>query len=151
GALSSLQVQAQVAGGTISGTILDSSGGVIPAAKISITNAVRGIVRNVYTNSAGYYTAPNLLPASYEIRVSAEGFNTEVMRGIELAVGAQQTIDLTMRVGAIADMVEVTTEDPILQLSSSDISAVVTANTIRELPLNCRSWTDLAPLQPGVN
>ena len=151
GAFPSRQVQAQVAGATISGTILDSSGGAIPAAKISIKNAVRGIVRNVYTNSAGYYTAPNLLPASYEIAVSAQGFNTEVMRGIELAVGAQQTIDLTMRVGAIADTVEVTTEAPIVQLSSSDISAVVTANTIRELPLNGRSWTDLATLQPGVN
>src|SRR3984893_6925437 len=151
GAFPSRQVQAQVAGATISGTILDSSGGAIPAAKISIKNAVRGIVRNVYTNSAGYYTAPNLLPATYEIAVSAQGFNTEVMRGIELAVGAQQTIDLTMQVGAIADTVEVTTEAPIVQLSSSDISALVTANTIRELPLNGRSWTDLATLQPGVN
>src|SRR5580693_7985325 len=112
GAFPSRQVQAQVAGATISGTILDSSGGAIPTAKISIKNAVRGIVRNVYTNSAGYYTAPNLLPASYEIAVSAQGFNTEVMRGIELAVGAQQTIDLTMAVGTVAIKVEVTTEAP---------------------------------------
>src|SRR5467141_2092220 len=146
-----VQVQVQVSGATISGRILDSSGAAIPAAKISIENAVRGIVRNVYTNSDGFYTAPNLLPATYEITVSAPGFNTEVMRGIELAVGAQQTIDLTMPVGTVAIKVEVTTETPIVQLSTSDISAVVSANTVRELPLNGRSWTDLATLQPGVN
>jgi hypothetical protein len=147
----SLQVQAQVAGATISGTISDSSGGAIPAAKISIKNAVTGIVRNMYTNSDGYYTAPNLLPANYELMVSAQGFNTEVMRGIELAIGAQQTIDLTMHIGTITNTVVVTTKAPTVQLSTSDISAVVTANTVRELPLNGRSWTDLATLQPGVN
>ena len=151
GASPAFQVQAQVSGATISGRILDSSGAAIPGAKISIKNAVRGIVRNVYTNSDGFYTAPNLLPATYEITVSAPGFNTEVMRDIELAVGAQQTIDLTMHVGTIAIKVDVTTEAPIVQLSTSDISAVVTADTIRELPLNGRSWTDLATLQPGVN
>jgi hypothetical protein len=150
-AFPAVQVQAQVSGATISGRILDSTSAAIPAAKISIKNAVRGIVRNVYTNSDGFYTAPNLLPATYEITVSAPGFNTEVMRGIELAVGAQQTIDLTMPVGTVAIKVEVTTEAPTVQLSTSDISAVVSANTIRELPLNGRSWTDLATLQPGVN
>src|SRR3984893_2753168 len=92
GSFPSLPVQAQVAGATISGTILDSSGRAIPAAKISIKNVVRGIVRNVYTNSDGYYTAPNLLPASYELTVLAQGFNTKVMRGIELVIGGQQTI-----------------------------------------------------------
>jgi hypothetical protein len=151
GAFPSRQVQAQVAGATISGTILDSSGRAIPAAKISIKNVVRGIVRNVYTNSDGYYTAPNLLPASYELTVLAQGFNTKVMRGIELVVGGQQTIDFTMQVGTIANTVVVTTEAPTVQLSTSDIGAVVTANTVRELPLNGRSWTDLATLQPGVN
>src|SRR4030081_563569 len=78
GASPAFQVQAQVSGATISGRILDSSGAAIPGAEISIKNAVRGIVRNVYTNSDGFYTAPNLLPATYEITVSAPGFNTEV-------------------------------------------------------------------------
>src|SRR5207247_1099167 len=64
----------------------------------------------------------------------------------------QQVIALTLQVGSAAKtVVEVTAEAPAVQLASSDISAVVTANTVRELPLNGRSWTDLAALQPGVN
>ena len=151
GGIAAIQVQAQVAGSTISGTITDSSGAAIPAAKISIKNVATGVVRNATTNSEGYYTVPNLLPASYEITVSALGFNTEVSRGIELTVGAQQTLNLTMQVGTLSKTVEVTAEAPTVQLSTSDISATVNAATLRELPLNGRSWTDLAKLQAGVN
>src|SRR3984893_1334266 len=150
-ACTSVQVQAQVAGGTISGTIRDSRGKEIPTARVSIRNVATDLVRNVDSNSEGYYIAPNLLPATYEITVSAQGFNTSVIKAVELTVGAQQTLDLVMRVGTIMTTVQVTTEAPTVQLSTSDISEVVNANTVRELPLNGRSWTDLATLQPGVN
>jgi hypothetical protein len=141
----------QVAGGTISGTITDATGGAIPNAKVTIKNVATGVERGVTTNSDGYYTAPNLLPGAYDVTISAQGFNTEVRRGIELTVGAQQTFNLTLQVGTITKTVEVTTEAPVVQLSTSDISAVVNATTVRELPLNGRSWTDLATLQPGVD
>ena len=145
-------VMAQVAGGTISGTITDPSEKSIPEAQVSITNVATGITTTVVTNSDGFFTAPNLLPGDYEITVSAKGFNTEVRKGITLTVGAQQVFNLTLRVGSAAKtVVEVSTEAPAVQLASSDISAVVTANTVRELPLNGRSWTDLAALQPGVD
>jgi outer membrane receptor protein involved in Fe transport len=150
-ACSAVQVQAQVAGGTISGTITDSRGKEIPTARVSIRNVATDLVRNVDSNSEGYYTAPNLLPATYEITISAQGFNTSVIKAVELTVGAQQTLDLVMRVGTIVTRVQVTTEAPTIELSTSDISEVVNANTVRELPLNGRSWTDLATLQPGVN
>src|SRR3982074_1384066 len=150
-ACTSVEVQAQVAGGTISGTIRDSRGKEIPTARVSIRNVATDLVRNVDSNSEGYYIAPNLLPATYEITVSAQGFNTSVIKDVELTVGAQQTLDLVMRVGTIMTTVQVTTEAPTVQLSTSDISEVVNANTARELPLNGRSWTDLATLQPGVN
>src|SRR6202162_1018047 len=151
GVFSSLPVHAQVAGGTISGTILDASGGAIPNAKIAIKNVATGGGREVTTNSDGYYTAPNLLPASYEVTISAPGFNTEVKRGVELTVGGLQTLNLTMQVGAVTKTVEVTTEAPTVQLSTSEISAVVNATTVRELPLNGRRWTDMAALQAGVD
>jgi len=145
-------VWAQVAGGTISGTITDPSEKLIPQAQVSITNVATGIITTVMTNSDGFFTAPNLLPGEYEIAVSAKGFTTEARKGITLTVGAQQVFNLTLHVGAAArTVVEVTTEAPAVQLASSDISAVVTANTVRELPLNGRSWTDLAALQPGVD
>ncbi len=150
GATVSVHVQAQVSGGTISGTVVDSSGRVIPNASISITNIATGISRAVTTNTDGVYTAPNLLPGTYDLTFTAAGFKTEVRSGIGLTVGGTLVIDLTLKVGATVETVQVQTEAPTVQLSSSDISAVVNATTVRELPLNGRSWTDLATLQPGV-
>jgi hypothetical protein len=144
-------VQAQVAGGTITGTLVDSSGRVIPNASVSITNAATGINRTVTTNEDGLFIAPNLLPASYQLTFTAPGFKSERSSGIDLTVGATVTLNLTMQVGGTKEMVQVESEAPAVQLATSDISAVVDATTVRELPLNGRSWTDLATLQPGVN
>jgi len=146
-----VDVQAQVAGGTITGTVVDSSGRVLPNASVSITNVATGINRTVTTNEDGLYIAPNLLPASYELTFTAPGFRTDVRSGIELTVGATVTMNMTMQVGGSKETVQVQTEAPDVQLATSDISAVVNASTVRELPLNGRSWTDLATLQPGVN
>src|SRR5450631_2270514 len=146
-----VSVQAQVAGGSITGTVVDTSGRFIPKASVSITNVATGINRSVTTNEDGFYIAPNLLPASYELKFAAPGFKTEVRTNIGLTVGATVTVNLTMQVGTMKETVEVQSEVPAVQISTSDISAVVNATTVRELPLNGRSWTDLAQLQPGVN
>ncbi len=146
-----VDLQAQVAGGTITGTVVDSSGRVIPNANVSITNLATGINRTVTTNEDGLYIAPNLLPATYELTFTAPGFRTDVRSGIELTVGATVTLNTTMQVGGSKEVIQVQTEAPDVQLATSDISAVVNATTVRELPLNGRSWTDLATLQPGVN
>ena len=146
-----VDVQAQVAGGAITGTVVDSSGRVIPNANVSITNLATGINRTVTTNEDGLYIAPNLLPASYELTFTAPGFKTDVRTGIELTVGATVSLNMTMQVGGSKEIVQVQTEAPDVQLATSDIGAVVNATTVRELPLNGRSWTDLATLQPGVN
>src|ERR1700730_11429329 len=147
-----INVQAQVAGATLSGTITDSSGAVVPQAQIVIRNVATDVTTTVSTNSDGFYTAANLLPGDYEATVSARGFNTEKRTGISLTVGAQQVFDLALHVGsATKEVVIVTAEAPAVQLTSSELSAVVNATTVRELPLNGRSWTDLAELQPGVN
>ena len=144
-------VRAQVTGGTISGTIVDSTGRVIAGAQIEITNPATGISRAVTTNAEGFYTAPNLQAGTYDLKFTATGFRTDVRNGIVLTVGASQVLDLTMQVGRAVETVEVQSEAPAVQTSTSDISAVVDATTVRELPLNGRSWTDLAQLQPGVN
>jgi hypothetical protein len=149
-ALFSIQVQAQVAGGTLSGTVMDASGAVIPDAKISIKNVATAVTRNAITDNAGFYTAPNLLSGSYEITISSSGFATQVRAGITLAVGTQQVLNITMQVGQVTEKVAVTGAAPAVQLATSSISAVVNSTTVRELPLNGRSWTDLATLQPGV-
>lgn len=141
---------AQVAGGTLSGTVSDASGAVIPNAQVAITNTATGVTSNAVTDSAGLFTAPNLLPGTYQVTISAPGFATQVQTGINLTVGAQQVLNVTMKVGGTTEKVEVTGQASAIQLASSTISAVVDSTTVRELPLNGRSWTDLASLQPGV-
>jgi Carboxypeptidase regulatory-like domain/TonB-dependent Receptor Plug Domain/TonB dependent receptor len=143
--------RAQVAGATLTGTITDSSGGDVPHAQVVIKDVSTGVERTVTTNKDGFYIAANLLPAEYQVTVSAPGFNTEIKNGIKLNVGMEQEFNLVLQVGTVTHRVEVTAEAPAVQLATSDISATVQATTVRELPLNGRSWTDLAALQPGVD
>jgi len=147
----SLPLRAQVAGGTLSGTITDASGAVVPSAEVEIKNSATGIAKTVTTSTEGFYTAPNLLPGNYEVAVSAPGFNTAIKNGIVINVGSQPVFNLVLEVGVVVNRVEVSTDAPAVQLTSSEISATVNATTVRELPLNGRSWTDLAALQPGVS
>src|ERR1700680_3095697 len=149
-ALGTSEAYAQVAGATLTGTVKDTTGGIIPNAQLTITDVATAVARIISSGGAGLYTAPNLLPGTYEIRVTAQGFSTAVQKGVTLTVGAQQVLEFTMRVGEMSQTVEVTTEAPTVELTSSTLSAQVNAATVRELPLNGRNWTDLANLQPGV-
>ena len=148
--LSTNAVYAQVAGATLTGTVTDPLGAVIPRVQVSITDVATRVTRNVVTDSAGFYSAPNLLPGNYEITMTVAGFSTQVRSGVTLTVGARQVLDITMSVGTIEQKVLVVEEAPLVQLASSAISNEVNATTVRELPLNGRSWTDLTNLQPGV-
>ena len=142
---------AQTSGATLSGTVADQSGGVVPQATISIKNVATSITRSNTTSAAGFYSAPNLLPGIYEVKTEAQGFTSKIQTGVNLTVGEQQVLNFTLQVGQMSQRVEVSTEAPNVDLASSTISAVVSSATVRELPLNGRSWTDLATLQPGVN
>ena len=143
-------VYSQVAGATLSGTITDPSGSSLTEAQVTILNVETGVTRSEKSDSAGFYVAPNLIPGQYRLTVASKGFVTSAA-DVTLTVGANQTLDFHLKVGGITEKIEVSTEAPSVQLSSSDLSAVVNATTVRELPLNGRSWTDLAALQPGVS
>jgi hypothetical protein len=150
GTLISLPADAQVVGATLSGTISDTSGAVLPGAQVSIKNVSTGVQSSSATNSSGLYRAPNLLAGAYELTFSAPGFKTEVRSGIILTVGGEQILNVTLSVGTSTEKVNVTGEAPAVELNSSVISGLADSVTVRELPLNGRSWTDLATLQPGV-
>ena len=103
---------AQTSGATLSGTVTDQSGGVVPQAAVSIKNVATGIERANTSNAAGFYSVPNLLPGTYEVRASAKGFSTELQTGINLTVGEQQVLNFALHVGQISQTVEVSTEAP---------------------------------------
>src|SRR3984893_13065078 len=150
GMLISVRLPAQVVGGTMLGTIADPSGALIPNAQVSIRNLATNVITTTVTNKEGFYTAPSLLPGRYEVAASAPGFTTVVATDITLTVGAQQVLNLTIQVGRVTEKIQVAGQAPAVQLATSSISAVVNSTTVRELPLNGRSWTDMATLQPGV-
>src|ERR1700730_9711558 len=89
-------ILAQVAGATLSGTVTDASGAVVPQAQILIKNVATDISTTAVTNSDGLYSAPNLLPGNYDVKASATGFGTEVRSGITLTVGAQQVLNIAL-------------------------------------------------------
>ena len=143
-------VNAQVEGGTISGTVSDTSDATIAAAKVSIVNVQTKVARDVTVNAQGFYSAPNLLPGQYELSASAQGFKTLVRAGVTLTVGGQISIDFELPVGQVNESVNVEGEVPDVETSSSSLSYALNSTTVRELPLNGRDWTSLALLQPGV-
>ena len=149
--LNPFTLRAQVVGGTISGKITDASGAAISGAKVSIRNVATDVSTTTTTNAQGIYSVPNLLPGDYEARISMTGFETSVQKEITVAVGSQMALNFTMKVGSINETVEVQSTVSDLQLATSTISGVTDTKTMVELPLNARSWTDLATLQPGVS
>jgi len=142
---------AQVSGATLSGLVTDASGGAVPNANVAIRNVATGVVRAVESNGDGFYTAPNLLPSTYEVTISAQGFTTIVEKGITLTVGAQQELNVSLKVGQMTQSVEVTAAATGVETSTSAVSATVDSATVREMPLNGRDWASLATLEPGVS
>jgi len=140
----------QVAGGTISGSVRDSSGLAIAGAQVAVKNSERAILRSVDADDDGIYTAPNLVPGTYEIRASKEGFETAVRSGVLVTVGSEGLVDFKLRPGEVKTKIEVSGTPPAIQLASSTLEATENSTTVRELPLNGRDWTTLAQLQPGV-
>jgi hypothetical protein len=142
---------AQVSGATLSGTITDPSGAAIAGAKLTITNKATGVTHDAMTDAAGFYSAPNLLPGPYEVTAAASGFSNAKQSDLTLSVGAQQVLNLSLKIGEASQTVQVTEAASLVQTSSSTLSAEVESTTVRELPLNGRDWASLATLSPGVN
>jgi carboxypeptidase family protein len=148
--LVSVPTRAQVAGATLSGTATDPSGSGVPNTTVTIKNTATGITREVSTDSAGFYSVPNLSPGVYEVTFSAAGFSTQVQKDITLTVGAQQSLNAVLKVGQVSQRIEVTSEAAQVELTSSALSSEINETTVRELPLNGRDWSSLAVLEPGV-
>src|SRR5882762_1598907 len=136
--LVALPARAQLAGANLSGVVMDTSGRSVPNATVFIKNVATGVIREVQSNSDGLYSAPNLLPGEYDIDASAPGFSKTVVKGVTLTVGSERALNLTLKVGEVNVVVEVTETPPFVETSSSTLSATVEQKTIVDLPLNGR-------------
>src|SRR5260370_4660520 len=142
--------QAQVAGGTARGTVTHAGGGRVRGAQVAIKNTATNAVTKVTTNGDGFYAAPNLQAGDYRVTVAAPNFATYVANDVDVTVGAQLQVNVTLKTGSVADRVEVFAGERQVELASSTLSNVVSETTVRELPLNGRDWTQLATLEAGV-
>jgi hypothetical protein len=150
--LSVISVQdglAQITAATISGTIKDETGGVLPGVSVTVTNLDTGQARAVVTDPNGYFTVPGLPPGRYEAIANLPGFSA-ARSEFTLAVAQQAALNLTLSVSATTESVTVAGAAPLVDTQNAALSAVVTQETIEQLPLNGRNYIDLALLQPGV-
>ena len=128
----------------------DSTGGVLPGVDVTITHLDTNSVRMGLTDDTGRYRVPQLALGAYEVRAELTGFQTAVRQGLNLNLGQEAVVNLTLSVGSITEQVIVTGAAPLVETTSSEVSGLVDDRQIRDLPLNGRSFTELAVLQPGV-
>ena len=141
---------AQGATASISGTILDSSGAAIPAAALEIRNTGTGEKRNVNSDSQGRFVFPELAIGDYELQASKMGFQTVIRKGITLDVGRAPVIDFQLPVGRAEQTVNVETAISQVETTTSAVSSLVNQTQMRELPLNGRNFEQLVLLAPGA-
>lgn len=148
--LFTLPLFAQGNAGRILGAVTDQTGSAIVGASVTITDLERGISRNVVTDEAGQYFAPNLLPGMYKVRVQAGGFKILERSDIQLEVGNDVRIDLVLPPGNVMEVVQVQEEVPLVDTTGATLGGTIDNQTINDLPLNGRDYQKLLTLRPGV-
>jgi hypothetical protein len=141
---------AQSTGGRILGRVADSSGAVLANVKVTATNDATGIVRETKTNASGDYVFPEVPVGTYTLSFDLSGFKTNVRKSVTLDVNQVITLNLSMQVGASKEVVEVTSEAPLIDTTTTQLGAVADARSITQLPLNSRDTYQFLQLQPGV-
>ncbi len=135
---------------TIQGQALDETGAVLPGVDVTVRNLNTGIERSTITDDEGLYRLLNLTLGDYEMEASLPGFQTSVRSGITLTLGQQAVVDFTLQIGEISSRVTVTGEAALVESTSTVISGLINTSQLESLPLNGRSFTELAELSPGV-
>ena len=141
---------AQTATGTLAGIARDSSGGVLPGVSVRVRNVATGLARDAMTDPEGRYRIPNIDPGEYQLRAELSGFRTTINRGVMVTVGGTTEADVAMTVGQIAEQVTVVTAPPLIELSKTELSRVVTTQEIEQLPISGRNFVDFVKLSSGV-
>ena len=141
---------AQAGRGGISGLVSDSSGAIIPGATVTAINAATGTKLTTVTTGAGLYTFISLAPGSYDVNATASGFETVVQKHVTVTLDQVTTINITMKVGSVNEVVTVTGSTELVDTSNSTVGQLINAETIDRVPLLTRNVYDLVQLSAGV-
>jgi Carboxypeptidase regulatory-like domain len=140
----------QSTGGRILGRVADSSGAVLPGVTVTLTNQETGILRDTKTNDSGDYIFVEVPPATYEVDFEITGFKKNVQKNVIVDINAAINLNSTLQIGAQQESVEVTSEAPLVDTTSTQMGAIVDNRSVNELPLNQRDTYQFLQLQPGV-
>ena len=135
----------------ITGTVKDSSGGIIPGATITARNVETGLARVGVTDAAGEFRLPSLPPGRYSVSTELTGFSTETRPDIVLIIDQTAIINFSLKPATLSETVTVTGESPIVDVTRSDVATSVSTQQIQDLPVASRRWIDLAMLTPGTS
>jgi hypothetical protein len=134
---------------TITGTVKDETGAVLPGVSVSVRNTGTGFTREAVTNNEGAYTAPLLPTGRYEVTFALSGFQAQTAQNISLHVNDRIQVDMVLKTGAITETVEVTAAAQMIQPTAA-VQTLMSPTQVQELPLNNRNFVQLATLVPGV-
>jgi Carboxypeptidase regulatory-like domain len=140
----------QAGRGSISGTITDPSGAIVPGAKVTLLNPATGVALHTVTSAAGLYTFISLNPGAYQVTASQSGFTTAQRENVTVTVDQTTIIDIALRVGSVNTVVKVNEETNLVEPSNSTVGQLISADTIDRVPLLNRDVYDLTQLSPGV-
>src|SRR5215470_14634572 len=144
-------VFSQSSNGTISGTVADASGAVVPGVTVTATNNSTGIVTTVLSNEAGVYNFASLLPGTYKVSATLPGFRTQTFNDVNLGSAGQLRLNITLQVAAAAQSVEVSVEaGNLITTSSSSVGEVLPQRQIQDLPLVSNNVLDLVGVMGGT-
>ena len=135
---------------TITGTVKDASGAVLPGTAVTVKHLETGLTRTDEADNTGSFNIPSLPVGPYEITAEKMGFRRELRRGIELSVGQEAVLNLTLQIGSIDQQVTVTDAAPLVNTTLASTAGLITETQIKDLPLNGRSFDQLLAMNPGV-
>ncbi len=141
---------AQGTGGRILGRVADPSGAVLSGVKVTATNDATGVSRDATSGDSGDYGFPDLAVGTYTLTFELTGFKKDVHKAITLDINQVITLNMTMQLGQAQEVVDVTSEAPLVDTTSTQLGAVVNNRSVNELPLNARDSYQFLQLQPGV-
>ena len=147
---SSAWAQSQANTGSIEGTVADPSGRSVPGASVTVLNTDTNFTRKLSTDSEGRFRALQLPLGGYKVTVTATSFGTLVRSGMDLAVGQTINLQLTLSVASTTEIVNVSADVPVIEVSKVEQSTMIDKNSIRTLPTNGRNFLDFINLTPGV-